>query len=216
MSRKSKREYLRAIYLRYRKATIAAKSQILDEFCKICGYNRKYALRLLNGPCPDRPANNYAGPRRKRKRTYGPQLISILTAIWQAAGYPWSTRLKALLPVWMPWVRKRFSLTPKIEQQLLSISPRTIDLRLKSKKIHLKKKLYGRTKPGTLLKHHIPIKTDSWDVTTPGFTEVDLVSHCGNSAAGEFIHSLNMTDIHTTWVESRAVMGKGQTRVLEA
>ena len=66
------------------------------------------------------------------------------------------------------------------------------------------------------MKHHIPIKTDSWDVSTPGFTETDLVSHSGNSEKGEFIHSLNVTDIHTTWVESRAVMGKGQTGVLEA
>ena len=66
------------------------------------------------------------------------------------------------------------------------------------------------------MKHHIPIKTDSWDVTAPGFTETDLVSHSGNSEQGEFIHSLNVTDIHTTWVESRAVMGKGQTGVLDA
>lgn len=166
MSQKSKREYLRAIYPRYRKGPIAAKSHILDEFCEICGYNRKYALRLLNGPCPDRPARHCDGPRRKQKRTHGPQVISILTGIWEAAGYPWSTRLKALLPLWMPWVRKRFSLTPKIERQLLSISPRTIDLRLKSRKIQLKKKLYGHSKPATLLKHHIPIKTDSWDVTS--------------------------------------------------
>jgi hypothetical protein len=66
-----------------------------------------------------------------------------------------------------------------------------------------------------LLKHHIPIKTDSWDVKTPGFTETDLVSHSGNSEQGEFIHSLNVTDIHTTWVETRAVMGKGQAGALE-
>jgi hypothetical protein len=79
-----------------------------------------------------------------------------------------------------------------------------------------KKSLYGRTKPGTLLKHHIPIKTDSWDVKTPGFTEIDLVSHSGNSASGEFLQSLNVTDIHSTWVESRAVMGKRQIGVLNA
>ena len=73
-----------------------------------------------------------------------------------------------------------------------------------------------RTKPGTLLKHHIPIKTDSWDVKSPGYTEIDLVSHSGNSASGEFLHSLNVTDIHSTWVESRAVMGKSQIGVLNA
>ena len=110
----------------------------------------------------------------------------------------------------MPWAKKRFHLTARIESQLLSISPATIDRRLKDKKLQLKKNLYGRTKPGTLLKHHIPIKTDHWDVINPGFTEIDLVSHSGSCATGEFIHTLNMTDIHTTWVESRAVMGKGQ------
>ncbi|MDP2958268.1 MAG: transposase family protein, partial [Longimicrobiales bacterium] len=74
----------------------------------------------------------------------------------------------------------------------------------------------GRTKPGTLLKHHIPIKTDHWEVTTPGFAETDLVSHSGNAADGEFVYSLNLTDIHSTWVETRAVLGRGQTGVLQA
>jgi hypothetical protein len=140
-------------------------------------------------------------------------VISVLSTIWEAAGYPWSVRLKALLPVWMPWARKRFRLTPRLEQQLLHLSPRTIDYRLRSKKRQLKKRIYGRTKPGTLLKHHIPIKTDNWDVHQPGFTEVDLVSHAGSSASGDCCHSLNLTDIHTTWVETRAVLGKGQEGV---
>lgn len=116
----------------------------------------------------------------------------------------------------MPWVKKRYSLTPKIEHQLLSISARQIDRRLKVRKTQLKRRLYGRTKPGTLLKHHIPIKTDSWNVKTPGFTEIDLVSHSGSSEKGEFIYSLNVTDIYSTWVETRAVMGKGQYGVKTA
>jgi len=99
---------------------------------------------------------------------------------------------------------------------LLRISPSTIDRRLQGKKRQLRRRLYGRTKPGTLLKHHIPVKTEHWDVTIPGFTEVDLVSHSGNSADGEFLQSLNLTDIHTGWVESRTVMGKGQTAVSAA
>jgi len=212
MSQKSKWEYFKAIYQRYRKATTAAKTQILEEFCQVCGYNRKYAISKLNGPPPERTAPQ----RRKRAPKYKSQTLSILQAIWEAAGYPWSVRLKALLPLWLPWAKKRFPITPKIEQQLLSISARQIDRRLKARKSQLKRRLYGRTKPGTLLKHHIPIKTDSWNVTTPGFTETDLVSHSGNSEQGEFIHSLNVTDIHSTWVESRAVMGKGQIGVLNA
>jgi len=143
-------------------------------------------------------------------------VILVLSLIWEAAGYPCSQRLKALLPLWLPWAQKRFPLSVQLQKQLLSISPSTIDRRLKAKRRLLKKRLYGRTKPGTLLKHHIPIKTDSWNVTAPGFTETDLVSHSGNSEQGEFVHSLNVTDIHSTWVESRAVMGKGQARVLDA
>ena len=91
-------------------------------------------------------------------------MISVLSAIWESAGYPWSVRLKALLPVWMPWARTRFHLTPRLEEQLLRLSPRTIDYRLRPRKRQLKKRIYGRTKPGTLLKHHIPLKTDCWDV----------------------------------------------------
>ena len=214
MGHKAKWEYFRAIYERYRKAERRLKQVILDEFCRNTGYNRNYAIRLLNGP-PPRQQCRRAGRGRRRRVSYGHQTLSILTAVWEAAGYPWSVRLKALLPIWMPWVRKRFRVTEEIEQQLQSISPRQMDRRLQASKTRVKRRVYGRTKPGTLLKHHIPIKTDSWDVRVPGFTEVDLVSHSGNWADGEFAHSLNVTDIHTTWTESRAVLGRGQAAVLQ-
>ena len=80
----------------------------------------------------------------------------------------------------MPWIRKRFKLSPEIEKQLLSISPRQMDRRLAVQKNQHRRRIYGRTKPGYLLKHHIPVKK------SPGFTEVDLVSHSGNSGEGEF------------------------------
>lgn len=213
MSGKSRWDYLKAIYSRYKKVSKPLRARILDEFCQVCGYNRKYAIRLLNGPAPQK---SEATSPKGRRPTYGSKVILSLAAIWQAAGYPCSARLKALLPLWLPWAIKRLALSAQVQKQLLTISPATIDRRLKSKKRQLKKRLYGRTKPGTLLKHHIPIKTDSWDVKTPGFTEIDLVSHSGNSASGEFVQSLNVTDIYSTWVESRAVMGKGQIGVLNA
>jgi transposase InsO family protein len=214
MGGKTRREYLRTIHPRYRKADRQQRRQILDEFCSNCGYNRKYAIRLLNGPPPSkRPSKT----RNRRTATrYGSQLLSVLAFVWEAAGFPWSLRLKALLPLWMPWIRRRFGISTQTERQLLSISPRQMDRRLKERKLRLKRRIYGRTKPGTLLKHHIPIKTDSWDVTTPGFVEIDLVSHSGNSGEGEFIYSLNVTDIHTTWVETRAVLGKSQAHVVDA
>jgi hypothetical protein len=88
-------------------------------------------------------------------------VITALHAIWQAAGYPWSVRLKALLPLWLPWARRRLRSARSVERQLLTISPRQIDRRLAPHKRQLTTRLYGRTKPGTLLKHHIPIKTDA-------------------------------------------------------
>ena len=210
MSEQSKWEYFQAIYSRYHKTDKQEKQRIIDEFCRVCGYHRKYAIRKLNSPIAEDKSKQR---RRQRPFKYTPALLPILQKIWEVAGYPWSVRLKAILPVWIPWIRKHFSLTSPLEKQLLSISARQIDRRLKSKKIHLKRKLYGRTKPGTLLKHHIPIKTDSWNVFLPGFTEIDLVSHSGNSAQGEFAHTVNQTDILTTWVESRAVLGKSEKAV---
>jgi transposase InsO family protein len=212
MSQRSKQEYFQTMYLRYRQATAAEKEKLLDELCRVCGYHRKHAIRKLHQSLPE--------PRRRtvtpRGVTYLPQTISILTAVWEAAGYPWSLRLKALLPLWMPWIKHHFRVTARIEQQLLQISPRQIDRRLQGHKRTLRKRLYGRTKPGTLLKHQIPIRTTHWDVTTPGYVEIDLVAHSGKSARGEYIFSLNLTDIFTGWVETRAVMGKGQKAVVAA
>jgi hypothetical protein len=139
-----------------------------------------------------------------------------LIAVWEAAGYPWSVRLKAILPTWMAWIRKRFRIGPETERELLAISPRQIDRRLRGQKRQARRRLYGRTKPGLLLKHQIAVQTESWDVRTSGFTEADLVAHSGNSGAGEFGHTLNVTDLHATWTESRALLGRSQPAVLAA
>ena len=204
----ARHEYVARMRERYEAATGAAKSRLLDEVCAVMGYHRKAVIRLLRRP---------AGPRRRRRGgprvQYGPEVVAVLRAIWVAAGYPWSVRLKALLPLWLPWARRRLQVTPALEGHVRRISPRQIDRCLRADKRTLRRRQYGRTKPGTLLKHQIPVKTDRWDVQVPGFTEIDLVAHSGDRADGEFLHSLNVTDIHTTWVETRAVLGKGQLRV---
>jgi hypothetical protein len=206
-------EYFRVVYERYGEAEGKAKGGILDEFCLNTGYHRKYAIRLLNGPPPGK---RMEARRRGRKPQYSAATISVLAAVWEAAGYPWSVRLEAILPSWMPWIRQRYKPSAETERQLLGISARQMDRRLGEKKSQCQRRLYGRTKPGRLLKHHIPVKTDSWDVSTPGFAEIDLVSHSGNSGEGEFAHTLNLTDIHTGWTESRALLGKGQEGVRQA
>lgn len=212
MESKFEMEYLKKIYQRYHNSNLKQKKQILDEFCNVCEYNRKYAIQLLN----DVPPEDRSTKPRKRNYKYNNKVISILEAIWEAANYPWSVRLKSALPLWIPWARQRFHITPEIEKQLLSISSATIDRRLKNKRYHIKKRIYSSTRPGYLLKHQIPIKTDNWDVNSPGFLEVDLVSHGGSSAEGDFIYSLNTTDIHTTWTETRAVFGRGQAATIKA
>ncbi len=212
MELKFKMDYLKKIYQRYHKSSRQEKKQMLNEFCEVCRYNRKYAIWLLNEP----PKDDKPNPAKKRNYTYGHRVISILETIWETAGYPWSTRLKSALPLWIPWCRQRFHLTPELEQQLFSISAATIDRRLKPKKYRIKKRIYNCTRPGTLLKHQIPIKTDNWDVNEPGLLEIDLVAHCGSSAEGDFVYSLNCTDIHTTWTGTRAIMGKSQFETFQA
>lgn len=203
----ARREYVRAVRPRYTLAPAGTKQAILDEFCATTGYHRKYAITLLNHP-PQRSA-----PPHRRRPVYSEEVVTVLAAIWETAGYPWSARLHALLPLWLPWACRHFAVSRPVLRALPKMSPSTIDRRLQSRKRQVRHRLYGRTKPGTLLKSHIPIRTEHWDVTTPGFTEVDLVSHSGNSALGEFLQSLNLTDIHTGWVESRAIRSKTQRGV---
>ena len=173
MARQSKVEYLKMIYQRYHRSDKEEKGKILDEFSRVCGYVRKYAIDLLSQLFWKKQP-----PRRQRKRSfvYSAQAIGMIEQIWQVAGYPWSKRLKAIIPLWMPWIEKRFGLEAKTQKELLRISSRQIDRRLKDKKLLLKKRRYGTTKPGSLLKHQIPIRTKSWDITQAGYLELDTVA----------------------------------------
>lgn len=205
------REYLGQMRDRYQRADRTARGHLLDEVCEVTGYHRKAAIRLLR-----RAGAVSKPPRRGRPVRYGPEVVATLQTIWTAAGYPWSVRLKALLPLWLPWARRRLRLTPATEAALGRMSARQMDRRLQPHKRQVGRRLYGRTKPGPLLKQHIPLQTTRWNVTVPGFTEIDLVSHAGDCADGACLHSLNVIDIHTTWVETRAVMSKGQLPVRQA
>jgi hypothetical protein len=207
-------DLIRSYSRRYKVASRKEKGQLLDSFCELTEYNRKYAIGVLRAG-PPRAKSKKRAPRPATRR-YGAQAVEYLLLVWRHADFPWSVRLKAILALWLPWLEARHPLSDAVRQQLLSMSARTIDRLLRPHRQELKRRRYGRTKPGTLLKHQIEIKTDSWDVTEPGFVEIDCVAHCGNSGEGEFINSVNMTDIHTAWTETRAVIGKGQERVCNA
>ena len=211
MGPQARQEYLAQMRERYLVASRRTKGVLLTEAMTVTGYHRKALIRAWR-----RPEGALArGPRPGRPTRYGPAVVRALRAVWTAAGYPWSRRLKALLPLWLPWARRRLALSAATEALLRTISARQMDRVLAADKRTIRRRLYGRTAPGTLLKHHIPVKTDHWDVPEPGFTEIDLVSHSGDRADGEFLHSLDLTDIHTTWVETCAVLGKSQIRVQE-
>ena len=188
----ARREYLERMRERYVTATGGAKGRLLDEVCAVTGYHRKAAIRLLRRPVVPRRG------RPGRPVRYGPAVVAALRRIWEAAGYPWSVRLQAVLPLWLPWAVRRWRIPPDVAERLRMMSPRQMDRCLRPHKRELRKRQYGRTKPGTLLKHQIPLRTGCWDVEVPGFTEIDLVAHSGDRADGEFVHSLNVTDIHTT------------------
>ena len=213
MSPQAKREYFQMMHVRYHKAkNRKEKSEMVSEFSRSHDCHRKHALRLLNGPVPSVEGPN----RKKRELLYSARVISILESVWQAAGYPWSVRLKAIVELWLPWIRERFSVSAEEEKHLLRISPAQIDRRLKGRKLWIKRQVYGSTKAGAILKHQIPISTDCWNIRAPGFIESDLVSHCGGNASGLFAHTLNWTDIQSQWMESRALLGRGQFDVLAA
>lgn len=210
----SRRELMDATWKRYRQASKAAKTRILDEFCKATGYHRKYAISRIGQfeECR-RPKRTI---RRKRKRLYAAEVMRIIEEVWEESGYPWSVRLKAIVGLWRPWIRKRYALTAKQEGLILRVSPRTIDRALAGKKRELRRRRYGRTKPGTLLRHQIPVKCEHWDVQTPGFLELDTVSHSGECGEGLFAYPFNLTDIGSTWVETQTVLGKEAAGICQA
>jgi len=210
MGKQAKRTYLDAIRGRYRKAKRVGKANILDEFCAVCGYNRKYAIRLLG-----RKKSTSASRRVGRKPKYDhPHLLEALRRIWLASDQLCGKRLKVALPLWLPHYESDYGALPsEAKSGLLAASASTLDRLLKPVRVDHPKGL-GGTKPGTLLKRQIPIRCEHWDVSQPGFVEADTVAHCGNSLAGDFVWSLTMTDILTGWTECRATWNKGSQGVL--
>lgn len=198
---------LEAFRRRYRRSNRQGKTLLLNELCDLYGYNRKYVLQVFNYLT----GKQYV--RRGRKRRYDPKmLVAPLKHIWLATDQLCSKRLKAALPLWLPYYDH--PLPASVKQLLLQLSPATIDRLLKPYRACYKRHGLSGTKPGYLLKNQIPIKTDHWDVTVPGFMEADTVAHCGNSLAGDFVWSLTLTDIATSWTENRACWNKGAEGVL--
>ena len=214
MSPGARMEYVKAVAVRYKRASKKEKGIILDELCHNCGYHRKHAIRVLTH------YKRYSKPKLKNRgkpSVYNkPSIMKPLKVIWRAAHLPCSKRLKAILPLWLPSYSKEYGeLSEAVTTALHRISAPTIDRLLTPARIQYGGRGRSTTKPGTLLKTHIPIKTNQWDEKRPGFLEADTIAHCGESMAGMFAFTLDSVDIATGWTEQRAVWGKGETGVLQ-
>ena len=212
---------------RYRNSSKKVKRQILDEFCETTGYSRGYArfvLRnhgrqvLLHGK---RVIVGDLGKRQQRvkSRYYDEQVVQALSKLWQLLNYICGKRLVAIMPELIAKLEQfgELRLTLRTKEKLLRISAASIDRLLQPER--RKHQLRGRshTKPGTLLKHQIPIRTFAeWDEQRPGFAEIDLVAHDGGLALGDYCQTLDLTDVCTGWTETEAVPNKAQVWVFEA
>jgi hypothetical protein len=213
---RSKREYARAIYQRYKQASRREKKAILDEFCTVCNYHRKHATRVFSGFEKGKDRTKKNGKRGRPEIYRLDAVLKPLKKIWLAANLPCSKRLKTIVPLWLKGYQEQFGpLDDKIVQKLNSISPATIDRLLDPVRARNTKHGRSTTKPGTLLRKQIPIKTNQWDESRPGFIEADTVAHCGNTLLGMFAYTVDFVDIATGWTEQRAVWGKGETGVME-
>lgn len=212
MSANSRGEVLVQARGRYEKRGKRGRSRLLDEVCALCGYERKYASKVLAGERPvvgmSRRARGGSRPR------YGGAERKIIKAIWLAAEQPCGKRLRAALALWLPYYERRNGrLASALRLQVLKISAASIDRLLAPCRVALGSRGRCGTRPGTLLRSQIPIRTEHWEVSGPGFIEADTVAHCGQSMAGEFCWSITATDVHTQWTETRAVPNRGQAAV---
>jgi hypothetical protein len=214
MSPRAKKEYLDSIFTRFRQASKREKTLILDEFCLTCGYHRKHAIRLLRRHTRYRKKKH---KKRGKASVYNnPAVIEPLKRIWLAANLPCSKRLKAIVPLWLPWYAREFGpLSVPAVNAILTISAASIDRAFQPVRVQYQRRGHATTKPGTLLRNQIPIKTNQWDERRPGFLEADTVAHCGESLAGMFAYTVDCVDIATGWTEQRAVWGRGEGGVLE-
>jgi len=214
MSFVGKRELLAQVAPRYAEASRVQKSTILDEFTAATGYSRKYAVRLLA-----RPVGPPERIRRPRERRYGPAVQEALRTAWAAANYICGKRLVPFLPALTEALERHGHLQPDedVRDQLLGMSPATADRILRP--LRSGSSAYGRstTRRGPLLKHRVPVRTFAqWDDQRPGFTEADLVAHCGTSAQGAFLRSFVLTDVASGWTECLALRNGHQAAVLRA
>ena len=214
MSQRSKRELWETIQPRYLKESKTGKQKILDEFIAATGYHRKYAIRILRHGYP---RGHYK--KKGKQAIYRGEVVAVLEQVWEIYGRICSKRLHPFLPEGVRILERchELSLSPATKQLLLKMSRSTIDRCLRPARFKSPQRGLSTTKPGSLLKKAIPVRTFSeWEEDKPGFMEIDLVAHCGDTAEGQFLNTLTCTDISTGWTEPIALRRRSQHAVQDA
>ena len=216
MSLKSKRELLEVVQPRYLKASKVEKQKILDEFTLTTGYHRKHAIRVLKNQV--QVQNHFKRKTKTYQTIYGGEVVQALEQIWEIYGRICSKRLQPYLPEAIKVLERcqEIELSQKTKALLLRISSASIDRCLRIVRLKSSHGL-STTKPGSLLKNLIPVQTfTAWDEERPGFMEIDLVAHCGNSTAGQYLNTLTCTDLCTGWTDVTALLHRSQETVSTA
>lgn len=218
MNMHTKHELAKEILSRYVRSTKEEKKPMLDEFCANTGYDRKYAIaKLRTLQCTPQYKDSVVGKHtRDRQRIYDSYVSAVVEQIYEALGGIGAKRMRPLVGTMMEKgiAFGHIKTDPLTEAKVRMMSASTLGRMMK--KIREKHAIKGisTTRPGTSLKSDIPLRVGVWKETDPGFLEIDLVAHCGDSGAGMFISTLNTTDIATGWFEAEGVLGKAQERVL--
>lgn len=215
LSMSERKAVTKAIATRYARADKAAKGAILDELCATTGWHRSHARKALTVALTPKVVR----PRAPRPPTYGPDVMVALRFCWAVLGAPAGKRLAAILPELVPVLRRfgELAIDDATAGMLVAMSAATIDRRLAPDRRQMVLTGRSHTKPGSLLKSQIPIRTwAQWDDAVPGFVEIDLVGHEGGNAVGDHAYTLTVTDIATGWTENRSVPNKARKWVIAA
>jgi len=236
LTMKQKQAVTRQMAEEYRRSTKKRKGEILDTVTKLTGYNRSYAARVLrqrarpvvlgrttvNGRKVTLVADSRTRPQQKKKRrrrkTYGKDALVALQKVWVICDGICGKRLAPYLEEIVPVLERLGELTldEETKRKLIGISPATIDRMFAPACKRYQLRARSQTKPGTLLKHQIPVRTYSdWDDLRPGFVDIDLVSHEGGNARGDYAYTLDATDVCTGWTETEAVRNRSQIHVFD-
>jgi len=212
MTVNERRKYLRKMKSRYIKAKRQARSQLLDEMEAVTGLHRKGLIRLMNSSLERKPRS------QERSKTYGTEVSNAIRVIAASLDYPCAERLTPNLG----WMAKHLAAHDELQVSdsllllLDQISTSTVARRLKTIRQDQPRLARRRPRPANSVLRGIPMGRIPWDVGVPGHFETDLVHHCGTSASGEYVHTLQMVDVATGWTETKAVLGRSYVVMKDA